>query len=98
MTIQMPTPRSIKPFANNRELYEYMVALSSQLASHGLQELSKDVIAARRHAAGMSTEFLGESRLVLRRVLMQGAYALAEQQRADLQDVLNQLDSALDRR
>jgi hypothetical protein len=45
----------MKPFANNRELYEYLVALSSRLASHGLDDLSKDVVAASRHAAGMST-------------------------------------------
>ena len=88
----------MKAFANNKELYEYLLALSAQLAVHGLDDLSKDVVAASRHAAGMSTEFLGESRLALRRVLRLGGHALAEQERADLQDVLKQLDSALNRR
>ena len=46
----------------------------------------------------MSTEFLGESRIALRRVLKEEDGVLTLQEREDLLDVLRQLDSALDNR
>jgi hypothetical protein len=46
----------------------------------------------------MSTEFLGQSRIALRRVLEQGKDVLTEQERNDLMDVLKQLNAAFDKR
>jgi hypothetical protein len=45
-----------------------------------------------------ATEFLGESRIALRRVLAEENGILSPIERADRQDVLRQLDAALDGR
>jgi hypothetical protein len=83
--------------ASNRELYEYLLSLSSILKSRGSEELSHLVREASRFAAGMSTEFLGESRIALRQVV-NDADILRQEEQADLLDVIDQLDIALDRR
>jgi hypothetical protein len=88
----------MKVFANNRQLFDYLLALSSELKRRGMLELSEVVGIASRHAAGMSTEFLGESRIALRQVFHQGKDSLTEQERNDLSDVLAQLDTAFDKR
>jgi len=83
--------------ANNRELYEYLLSLSTTLQSRGGDALSQIVSAASRHAAGMSTEFLGESRIALRQVAQDTGGILSPAEQGDLCDVLEQLDQALDR-
>ena len=88
----------MKSFTNNQQLFDYLLGLSSELKKRGLLELNEVVVFASRHASGMSTEFLGESRIALKRVLQQGKDALTEQERNDLSDVLRQLDMALDKR
>jgi hypothetical protein len=83
--------------SSNSELHEYLVLLASQLESHGAVGLSKDVSAATRMASTIpATEFLGESRVVLRRVLAEENGILSQGERPDLQDVLKQLDEAFD--
>ncbi|MGO8796658.1 MAG: hypothetical protein ACLQLC_17685 [Candidatus Sulfotelmatobacter sp.] len=85
--------------SSNRELYEYLLLLASQLERRGAEVLSKDVNAAARTAnAFPATEFLGESRIALRRVLTEESGILSQVERADLLDVLKQLDAAFDRR
>jgi hypothetical protein len=85
--------------SNNRELYEYLLLLASQLESPGAEVLSKEVSAASRIAGGIpATEFLGESRIALRHVLAKENGILNQTERADLLDVLKQLDEAFDRR
>jgi hypothetical protein len=84
--------------SSNRQLYDYLVSLSAELERCGKAELSAIVGAASRCARGMSTEFLGESRIALRRILREEARVLGDKGRADLLDVLQQLDSALDHR
>lgn len=89
----------MKPFSNNRELYEYLLFLSTELQKRKFEELSEAVaFASRQAASNISTEFLGESRIALRRVLKEEDGILTVQERADLSDVLKQLDEALDRR
>jgi hypothetical protein len=84
--------------ASNKELYEYLLTLSSRLKSEGDERLSQLVALASRHAAGMSTEFLGESRIALREVVAKPNNALSEKEYAQVLNVLEQLDDALDRR
>jgi hypothetical protein len=56
--------------ASNRDLYDYMTRLSSGLKQRGAAALSEAVDLARRYASGSSsTEFLGESRIALTRVM-----------------------------
>jgi hypothetical protein len=85
-------------FSSNQELYEYLVRLVSELKTAGADKLAEAVAFAVDQASGISTEFLGESRVAVRQVLSQENGALTEQGRADLQSVLEQLNQALDRR
>lgn len=89
---------NMKPFSNNRELCEYLLFWVAELKNRRFEELSEAVAFASRQASGMSTEFLGESRIALRRVLKEEDGILTVQERADMSDALKQLDAALDRR
>jgi len=89
---------AVTKLSSNRHLYDYLLSLSAELNTRGSGELSAVAGAASQHAWGMSTEFLGESRIALRRVLREEAGILSENERVDLLNVLQQLDSALDKR
>ena len=91
-------PDQTKQLSNNKELYDYLVDLSATLRKRGAESLASIVYAASRHAVGLSTEFLGESRIALRKVSDSDQSVLSETERAEITDVLNQLSSALDRR
>jgi hypothetical protein len=73
----------MKPFSNNRELYEYLLFLAAELQKRKFKELSEAVaFASRQAASNISTEFLGESRIALRRVLKEEDGILTVQERA----------------
>jgi len=81
--------------SKNRELYEYLVLLESRSAG----ALRKEVLAAARAVNTFpAAEFLGESRIALRHVLLAENGTLHETERIDLQDVLTQLNASLDTR
>jgi hypothetical protein len=83
---------------NNRQLYDYLAAIGATLDTRGAVELSRIVLAASRTATGIPvTEFLGESRIALRRVENE-QNLLTESERLELLDVLRQLDEAFSRR
>jgi hypothetical protein len=84
--------------SSNVQLYEYLVRLGNELRDCGCVDLADAAISASRHASGMSTEFLGESRIALRRISIGGQESMTQQTRVDLADVLQQLDAALDKR
>jgi len=85
--------------SNNNQLYEYMVLVSTKLKDAGLSSLSEVVQSAARTAtANPATEFLGESRKALSLVLTNGASCFTESERADLLDVLSQIDRAFNER
>lgn len=89
----------MKILSNNHDLYEYLLFLTSLLKQRDALVLS----AAVELASGLSstfpaTEFLGESRIVLKRVLSQENGILTDQERTDLCDVLKQLDNAFNKR
>jgi hypothetical protein len=84
--------------SSNRQLYDYLVSLSAELKIRGADELSSVTASAAHHAWGMSTEFLGESRIALRRVLQEEGGGLSETDRIELVEVLKQLDDAFDKR
>lgn len=89
----------MKPLASNRELFEYLIHLYAELTRQALVELAEVVgFAIRQGAGNMSAEFLGESRLALRRVQREAGDTLTVQEREDLSAVLRQLDEAFDRR
>ena len=89
----------MKKMSDNRDLYEYLLFLSSELKQRGLTSLSETVeFASSQASACVVTEFIGESRIALREVLNKENGTLTQQERADLIDVLKQLDQALDER
>jgi hypothetical protein len=86
----------LKQLENNRQLYDYLTGLAAKLTTRGASELAGLVLAASRMSGGVpATEFLGESRIVLRRVLKLQT-VLDENERLELTTVLDQLDSAFD--
>jgi hypothetical protein len=85
--------------SSNRQRYDYMMSLSEELRSKGAHELSEVVSEASMHVnAFPATEFLGESRIALRRVALDGKGLLQDSEHADLSDILEQLNAAFDRR
>jgi hypothetical protein len=83
---------------NNRQLYDYLVAIGATLDARGAVDLRRIVLTASRTAATIpATEFLGESRIALRRVENE-QNVLTESERLELLDVLRQLDEAFSRR
>ena len=82
----------------NQDLYDYLDHLANRLKESGATQLAEVVPAASRTALTIpSTEFLGESRLALRRVLNLDVGLLSESERSDLLDVLGQLDTSFRR-
>ena len=85
-------------FANNKEFYKYLLFLEEELKKRELEDLSNIVAFARKQASGMSTEFLGESRIALQRILKEENGMLTKQERTDIVEALKQLDKALHRK
>jgi hypothetical protein len=84
----------MKVLSSNKELYDYLVSLSLELKLRGAAALSELITLAIGNAASSSTEFLGESRIALKRILGQENGILTNQERDDLLDVLKQLEKA----
>lgn len=57
------------PLASNAELHQYLQQTADSLAALGRHEAAKKLRSAAAQAAGLSTEFLGESRNALAEVL-----------------------------
>jgi len=75
-----------------------MVSLGTTLKERGAMELGQIVLHASRFFSGMSTEFLGESRDALRKVVAADATLLDDAERATVSDVVRQLDKAFGER
>jgi len=89
----------MKQLSSNSELYEYLQSLSKLLRERQAKELSEAVAHASETSAGnLSTEFLGESRMALKRLLKKEHGVLNSEERAEVKDVLNQIDAAFDRK
>jgi hypothetical protein len=82
---------------DNQQIYDYLVAMSTKLNNRDAVKLSQDVLAASRMVATIPiTEFLGESRIALRRVENEQT-VLTDEECSELRDVIRQLDEALAR-
>ena len=89
----------MEPLASNAELHEYLAALSKTLAERGSKKLAELVFHARQTAAGnMITEFLGEARIALRRVVKGGRGVLTKEERDKAIVVLAQLEEVFEKR
>jgi hypothetical protein len=83
--------------SSNQDLYNYLLRLGQGLKARGAIELSDIAMGASRQAASMSAEFLGESRIALRRILSEGKTILEPSEEADIEDALRQLTAAINR-
>jgi hypothetical protein len=82
---------------NNRQLHDYLAAIGAKLNARGAVDLSRVMLAASRTVATLpDTEFLGESRIALRRVENEQT-VLTEDERLELLDIVRQLDEAFSR-
>jgi hypothetical protein len=81
---------------SNDELYRYLVQLGELLAERGAS--AEGVRSAVKQAAGLSIEFLGESRNALMQVLNVDARALKSNEREQLLSVISQIEAALQRK
>jgi hypothetical protein len=88
----------MKRLESNCELYQYLLLLVSKLRERGALDLATLVEFGTKQASGMSTEFLGESRIVLRHLMEREQGILTDIERKEVGDVLKQLDEALDHR
>jgi hypothetical protein len=83
------------------DLYDYLVTLSSALKAKGASVLAQEAERASRLAVGvqigLTTEFVGESKIALRRILTDGRSFLSQQEQADMEDVLRQLTASLNK-
>ena len=86
-----------KPLSSNKELYDYLVSLGNLLAERGSLQLAESVRLAARTGTGLSTEFIGESRIALQGVLDAEQGLLQAVERHELQSILAQVDFALRR-
>jgi hypothetical protein len=86
-----------RKLASNADLYEYLSLLGDLLASRGSQQLAETVRFAAKQRTGLSTEFLGESRIALRAVLDAEKGLLRPQEREELLGVISQVEFALRR-
>src|SRR5688572_15189983 len=85
---------TVKPLASNAELYNYLRRLERALQDRGRTDLADSLAFAASQAASLSTEFLGEARIALRRVISAEEGLLPKQELEELIAVLKQLDDA----
>jgi hypothetical protein len=89
----------MKRLASNAELYRYVSALAKTLEERGSKKLAAVVFHASQTAAGnMITEFLGESRIALRKVVREGRGVLTKEERDKARYVLAQLEEVFEKR
>jgi hypothetical protein len=82
--------------SSNQDLFDYLLQLADALRSRGAIELSEAARCASAQTSN-STEFFGESRIALRRILSDGKAVLQPIEQADIEDVLRQLTAAINR-
>jgi hypothetical protein len=87
----------MKKLTNNTDLYEYLLSIGNLLADRGAQQLAESVRFAARQGTGLSTEFLGESRIALRGVLGAENGILHAHEREELCGIIHQVEFALRR-
>ncbi len=85
----------MKKLSSNTDLYNYLLSLGELLAERGSPQLAESVRFASRRGTGLSTEFLGESRIALRRVLDTESGALQMHERDELRGVISQVEPSL---
>lgn len=83
--------------STNADLLKYLVELAGILQDAGLSAEAEEIRFASSLAGALSTEFLGESLLAMRKVTPAARAALSELQMTDFDRVAAQLEFAFKR-
>jgi hypothetical protein len=75
------------------DLYNYLLWLAEQLQSAGAVQAASDVRQASKFASGSTSEFYGESRLLLPKVLQSEGGRMPELERARLAATIELIES-----
>ena len=86
-----------EPLSSNAELHSYLLQTADHLTDLGLSSEADKVRRAAAQGTGLSTEFLGESKLALADALLAADEHLGSLERSKLVAVITQLDKALRR-
>jgi hypothetical protein len=87
----------MRKLENNTDLYEYLRSLADLLKGGSAAPLVEYLDAAARQATSLSTEFLGESQIALKKVLDTENGALTNTEREELRSVIKQIEFAVNR-
>ncbi len=79
------------------ELYAYLVSLASVLEAAGDAEAARQLLHVSKFASGSTSEFYGEARLLLPKVLKQSGARLSQLEHARLRDVIRDIEAAFAR-
>jgi hypothetical protein len=82
---------------NNTELYQYLLALADRLEGTSAAPLATHLQFAAGQATGLSTEFLGESLIALKKVLDGENGVLKNSDREELRSLISQIESVVRR-
>ena len=84
--------------SSNLALHEYLISLASLLESRNAQVLARAVHFAIAQSSASSTEFLGESRIALKKVSTDGSAFLSPEEQNDLASAVEQIEGAFRKR
>ena len=79
------------------DLYEYLVALASQLENLRVADAARQVLHVSKFASGSTSELYGEARLLLPRILQKHGGSLSEMDRVRLCEIIAGIEDAFGR-
>jgi hypothetical protein len=86
------------PLASNADLHQYLLQTAESLARTGLTAQADQLRRAAAQGAGLSTEFLGESKIALDEVLRTAGSAMTPPDRNRLLAVIAQIKDSVGRK
>lgn len=79
------------------DLHEYLLSLASALDGYGASYASQKVLHVSKFATGSTSEFYGEARLLLTRILRENATNLSDPEKAHLRQVIAGIEHEFNR-
>ena len=80
-----------------QDLFRYLVGLGALFENSGDTARAQRVLHVSKFVSGSTTEFYGEARLLLPRILAEAGDTLPEVERAKLRDIISRVERAFDR-
>lgn len=83
----------VAPLSSSQELYDLLIGLALELRARGATGLAEAIDFATGQAGTSITEFVGESRIALRRVAAESEDVLSASESEHIREVIQQIDS-----